>query len=103
MGKLTYIVPKKLPRRLRKGDRVVVRDREMMVLGNTRIITVFRDIATTECGRTWRASDGWWVGEVGDCHPFPSVRQMTAKEIRSADRAAEGGRAMKRKRLVYGR
>jgi hypothetical protein len=76
---MTYKVPKPIRRPFYRGEIVETCDRDLTVMSKQRVIRVGKRIVVTECGRRWRASDGWWVGENG-VWPFPSIRHSTTRK-----------------------
>jgi hypothetical protein len=71
---ITYKPPKRLRKPFVRGQMVEVCDRDLNPERTQRkIVRVGKLITVTDCGRRWRTSDGWWIGENGTW-PFPSIR-----------------------------
>lgn len=68
----TYKMPKPIGRPFVKGEIVETCDRDLNVMDEQKVVYAGKRIVRTKCGRTWRATDGWYVGH--DAWPFPSIR-----------------------------
>jgi hypothetical protein len=70
---MTYTPPKKLRKPFVKGEIVAVCDRDLKPMSYERIVAVSKSRVKLEGGRSFRTSDGWWIGANGTW-PFPSIR-----------------------------
>lgn len=74
---LTYKMPKPIRKPFVKGEVVQTCDRNLVPMGKVKVVYAGRKIVRTEDGRTWRATDGWYVGR--QVWPFPSIRHKRGK------------------------
>lgn len=70
---LTYKVPKPIKSPFVKGEIVEACDRDLIVMEEVKVVYAGKRVIRTNCGRTWRATDGHWVG-TEQTFPFPSIR-----------------------------
>ena len=70
---LTYVVPRPIGKPFETGEVVEFCNRDMKVLSEVKIARAGKRIVRLVDGRTFRASDGWYVGD-GGAYPFPSIR-----------------------------
>lgn len=78
---LTYTVPKPIRRPFETGEIVEFCDRDLKVLSELKIVRAGKRIVRVEDGRTFRATDGWYVGE--QAWPFPSIRHKKARKVKA--------------------
>jgi hypothetical protein len=70
---LTYTPPAPLTKPFKTGEVVEVCDRDLSVMSEEKIARAGKKVIHLVGGRTFRASDGWWIGSER-AWPFPSIR-----------------------------
>lgn len=70
---LTYKVPLSFRKPFKTGEVVEVCDRDLISMSDVKIKRAGKKVIRLVDSRTFRASDGWWIGENGTW-PFPSIR-----------------------------
>lgn len=70
---LTYKVPKPIKSPFTTGEIVEVCDRDLHTMSFVKIKRVGKKVVRLVDDRTFRASDGWWIGHTR-AWPFPSIR-----------------------------
>ncbi len=78
---LTYKVPPKLRKPFVAGQFVEVCDRNHDVMSVVKVVYAGKRIVRLNDGRTFRATDGWYVGL--EAWPFPSIRHPRKKAVRA--------------------
>ena len=85
MKPLTYRKPGKVRKPFAVGETVIVRDRDLSWIGETKIKAVSANAVVTEDGRDWRADNGWYIGP-SRAYPFPSIGRAVIAEARRMDK-----------------
>lgn len=70
---LTYKTFDPPSRAFKKGDVVIVHDREGTQLSTQTVVKILAKTIRTACGREWTKDRGWYVGETR-AWPFPTIR-----------------------------
>lgn len=78
MATMTYKVPRPIRRPFETGEIVEVCDRDLLVMSCEKVARAGKRVVRLEHGRTFRASDGWYIGNHGTW-PFPSIRHKRGK------------------------
>lgn len=71
---LYFRVPKPIRHHFTTGEFVEVCDRSLNTMSVVKIKRAGTKVVKLSDGRTFRASDGWWIGE--KAWPFPSIRHQ---------------------------
>lgn len=69
---LYYTVPEPIKTPFAKGEIVEVCDRDLKPMGEVKVKYAGKKIVRLVDGRTFRATDGWYLGH--KAWPFPSIR-----------------------------
>lgn len=76
---LTYRVPPKIIKPFAVGEIVAICDRDGAIISRAKVKTAGKKVIRLASDlRSFRASDGYWIGEDG-FYPFPSLRRLTSK------------------------
>lgn len=76
---LTYKVPKPIKSPFVTGEVVDVCDRDLHTMSAVKIKRAGKRVIRLADGRTFRASDGWWIGDT-QAWPFPSIRHAAPNQ-----------------------
>lgn len=69
---LYYTPPKPIERPFVVGEIVEVCDRDLKAISEVQVKYAGKKIVRLVDGRTFRATDGYWLGD--EAYPFPSIR-----------------------------
>lgn len=81
---LTYKVPKPIISPFQTGEFVDVCDRDLKTMSRVKIKRAGKKVIRLVDGRTFRASDGWWIGD-DRAWPFPSIRHSRKPATEQGD------------------
>jgi hypothetical protein len=89
----TYKMPPPIMRPFQRGEMVNVRDSQLEVIGVQKVVRAGKRVVRTDCGRSWEATSGWWIGEF-QAWPFPSIGHQGRPRAKreGKGRKARGGR-----------